>query len=137
MSDDDEKVAEGSNYRWADHHLTVMNEAIMTLVVKAYYVEYPDMSGKDSEADVWISQWMPSLAKGHKAFKLWVQFLLEDLPAYRALRTATRTGTVKLRLAELRRPAPLFCGYVSVQLEVMKRMIDDGVKALFSLFSMC
>ena len=54
-----------------------------------------------------------------------------------------RTGDFKLRLAALRRIAPIFCGYgkdryqwlVSVHLSHMARMTDDDMKALSHMFS--
>ena len=71
------------------------------------------------------------------------QFLLEDHTAYLALRTTLRTGDFKLRLAALRRLAPVFCGYgkdryqwlVSVHLADMAKMTDNDFKALSYLFS--
>ena len=75
-------------------------------------------------------------------FMLWAQFLLEDYPAYLALRTTLRTGNFKLRLTAIRRIAPVLCGYgkdqyqwlVSVHLADMVRMTEDGYKALSYLF---
>lgn len=58
-----------------------------------------------------MSEGMLRLAEEHKTCKLWAQFLLEDFPAFMALRTALRVDNFMLRLAALRRLAPLFGGY--------------------------
>ena len=90
-----------------------------------------------------MPDWINAQAEEHQTFKLWAQFLLEDYPAYFALRIGLRTGDCKLCLAALRRIAPVFCGYgkdwyqwlVSVHLADMARMTDDDFKALSYLFS--
>ena len=76
-------------------------------------------------------------------FKLWALFLLEDNPAYPALRAALRMEDFKLRLTAIRRIAPVFCGYgkdryqwlVSVHLADMARMAEDDFKTLPYLLS--
>ena len=112
-------------------------------MIEKYYRTYPSHARQAEDMDHRIPEWINAQAKEHKTFKLWAQFLLEDYPAYLALRTGLRTGNFKLRLAALRRIAPVFCGYgkdryqwlVSVHLADMARMTDDDFKALSYLFS--
>ena len=143
LSGDDKKAAEGSNYRRAHHHLTVMYEAYMTELIEDYYRSHPEAERHAAAMEHVIPQWVKAKAGEHKTFKLWAQFVLEDYPAYLALRTALRTGDFKLRLGALRRIAPIFCGYgkdryqwlVSVHLADMARMTDDDHKATSCLFA--
>ena len=124
LSGDDKKAAEGSSYRSARHHLTVIHEAFMTEVTKEHYREHPGHARQAADMGHRIPDWIKAQAEEHQTFKLWAQFLLEDYPAYLALRTALVTGDFKLRLAAIHRIAPVFCGYgkdrypwlVSVQL---------------------
>ncbi|CAN0031651.1 unnamed protein product, partial [Ascophyllum nodosum] len=143
MSGDDKKAAEGSNYRRAHHHLTVMYEAFMTEVIEDYYCKHPGHARQAADIGRRIPDWIKAQAEEHNTFKLWAQFILEDYPAYIALRTALQTGNFKLRLAALCRIAPVFCGYgknryqwlVSVHLADMARMTDDDYESLSYLFS--
>ena len=138
LSGDDKKAADGSNYTRAHHHLTVMYEAFMTEVIEKCYRAYSGHARQAADMDHRIPGWIKAQAEEHQTFKLWAQFLLEDYPAYLALRTGLRTGDFKLRLAALRRIAPVFCGYgkdryqwlVSVHLADMARTTDDDFKAL-------
>ena len=41
-SGDDKKAAEGSNYRRAHHHLTIMYEAFLAEMIKEYYRAHPE-----------------------------------------------------------------------------------------------
>ena len=61
--------------------------------------------------ETWIPDWIDAQAEEHQTFKLWAQFLVEDYPAYLALRIGLRTGDFKLRLAALRGAVPVFFRY--------------------------
>ena len=108
-----------------------------------YYCTHPGHARQPEDMVHRIPVWIKAQAEEHKTFNLWAQYLLNDYPAYLALRTALRTGDFKLRLAAIRHLAPVFCGYgkdryqwlVSVHLADMARMTDDDFKALSYLFS--
>ena len=142
FSGTDKNAAEGRHYRRSHHQLTVMYEALITVVA----MQYKSLTGGDPEesgAEDKIKAWMLQRAAVHKTFKLWTQFILQDYPAYMALRIAVRTGNFKLRLAALRRIAPIFCGHgkaryqwlLAVHLSHMARMTDEDMEALSHLFS--
>ena len=78
LSDDDKKTTEGSNYLRVYHHVTVIYEAIMILVVDDFLRDYTVKSREDSEADARMPELIIRLAEGHKEFRLWAQFLLEQ-----------------------------------------------------------
>ena len=115
----------------------------MTEVVNNYYRTNPRHARQAADMDRVMPDWINVQAEEHQTFKLWAQFLLEDYPAYLALSIGLSTGDFKLRLAALRRIAPVCCGYgkdwyqwlVSVHLADMTKMTDDDFKALPSLFS--
>ena len=115
----------------------------MTEVIDKYYRTYPRHARQAADMEHRIPDWINAQAEEHQTFNLWGQFLLEDYPAYLALRIALGTGDFKLRLAAIRRLAPVFCGYgkdryqwiASVHLADMARMTDDDFKALSYLFS--
>lgn len=77
---------------------------MLTLVVDGFLRKYPGMSRDDFVSDTQISAWI--LRAEHKTFKLWGQFLLDDFPAYTALRTALHTRNFKLHAFALRRLCP-------------------------------
>ena len=143
LSGDDRKAAEGSDYRRSHHHLTVMYEAFMRVVIERFYAACSGREQRATDMEDDIPNWIEELARQHKTFSLWSRFLLDDYPAYLSLRVALRTGDFKLRLAALRRIAPISCGYgkdryqwlVSVHLADMTRMTDDDMASVSCLFA--
>ena len=65
LSDDDKKITEGSNYLRAYHHVTVLYEAIMILIVDDFLRDYTGKSREDSGADARMSELTIRLAEGH------------------------------------------------------------------------
>ncbi|CAM9585990.1 unnamed protein product [Laminaria digitata] len=111
LGTDDKKSGEGSNYRKAHHHLTVMFTATWVFCQEEYFKLCPATmqrpAGHDDHVEG-IVRWVQDRAKVHKSFAIWVQFFLHDYPFYLALRTALRTGDFELRTDALRRIAPIF-----------------------------
>ncbi|CAN0376216.1 unnamed protein product, partial [Laminaria digitata] len=146
LGTDDKKSGEGSNYRRAHHHLTVMFEAIWAICQEEYFKQCPATTqkpvGHDDHVDG-IVRWVRDRAKAHKTFAIWEQFLLHDYPAYMAFRSALRTGDFMLRLDALRRIAPIFCitGEDRYQflcadhLQEMARLSPSDQKVVAELFS--
>ena len=102
LSGDDKKAGESSKYRRAHDHLTVMYEVFVTEVTEKYYRTDPGHARQTVDMEHWILDWVDAQAEEHQTFKLWAQFLVEDYPAYLALRIGRRTGGFKLHLAALR-----------------------------------
>ena len=86
---------------------------------------------------------MQKRAEWHLTFRLWLVFLLTDFPAYIAFRTAVRMGNFKLRMAALRRLAPIFCmtgkdryqNLAAHHLSDLAAMPDTDMGVLSELFS--
>ncbi|CAB1107098.1 unnamed protein product [Ectocarpus sp. CCAP 1310/34] len=117
---EDKHAADGSNYRRNHHLLTV--------------VEGQEVS---------VTAWLRQRASTHQTLKLWTPFLLEDYPAYLALRMGGRTGNYPMCVMALRKLAPMVgatgkTNYVTLcinHLTTLARIPANNLETIGTLFT--
>ena len=144
LSGDDKKGSEGSDYRRAHHHLTVTYEALMTVVIERFYAahpEHPTASNRHGARYPTLDQEAWRVNTRRSVFGR--IFCLKTIPRISPSGSRCARENFKLRLAALRRIAPIFCGYgkdryqwlVSVHLADMTWMTKDDMASVSCLFT--
>ena len=107
---DDKHVLLGSNYRRNHHWLMVTFEALWRCVIECYVAAHQGVDLGNIDVRAGVIPWLERKAQDHKTLRFWVNFLLDDMPPYIAIRVGIRSGNLELRLAGIREFAPFFTG---------------------------
>ncbi|CAN0029312.1 unnamed protein product, partial [Pylaiella littoralis] len=142
---DDKHMFAAKNYRRSHHFLLVMYEGLWSGVVDRYLEERgtPETGLQTNEMNDKVVPWFKSQCTMNDTMRFWSGFLLNDMPAYLAIRFGVRASNFKLRAAGIRQFAPFFAGtgknrYQRLCIEFLTqlaRMPDDDMPVLGKLTS--